>query len=154
MPSRRAPARSPKSDLELEPLLVAGEPPHLPKSALRACSLASLLVRFQPALGPRGPTAARRRWPPSPCPPLASGGVRPPGWPATVCDAGESYCPSTYTTISDVLIAGHRRAHAVRCFLWHNPVILSGCLVYSHASPLLQYPRHATVPPRNSQRGS
>jgi len=78
--------RSPKSDLELEPTLVGGEPPHWPESALRARSLASLIVRFRPASGPRRPGAARRRRPPPPWLPL--GGVTPPGWPTAVCGAG------------------------------------------------------------------
>ena len=65
--------RSPKSDLELEPTLVGGEPPHWSESALRACSLASLIVRFRPASGPHRPGAARLRRPPPPWLPLAPG---------------------------------------------------------------------------------
>ena len=59
---------------------------HWPESALRARSLASLIVRFRPASGPRRPGAARRRRPPPPWLPL--GGVTPPGWPTAVCGAG------------------------------------------------------------------
>ncbi|KAG2647539.1 hypothetical protein PVAP13_2KG588150, partial [Panicum virgatum] len=77
--------RSPKSDLELEPTLVGRDPPHWPESALRARSLASLIVRFRPASGPRRPGAARRRRPPPPWLPLD--GVTPPGWPTSVCGA-------------------------------------------------------------------
>ena len=44
---------------------------HWPESTLRARSLASLIVRFRPASGPRRPGAARRQQPPPPWLPLA-----------------------------------------------------------------------------------